>query len=102
MHCPLCQHKHTFLECVRITNPFRHPCPACGGVLTFGRQGWAYIATAILAGGGLAAFAIYLEKAHHLTSTQALAAFALAFSIAAGAGEWLCWKRGTLSAAASR
>lgn len=96
MHCPSCQHKHSFLECARIVNPFRHPCPACRAPLSFGRQAWAYIATAISGGGGLAALAICLEQSGQLTPDQAVTAFAMAFSVAAGAGEWLCWKRGTL------
>jgi hypothetical protein len=102
MHCPSCNHQLSYVDALKIINPFKHKCQACGATLTLGRQGVSFVIGSVLLGGTLASIGIYLEQSGCLTARESLLTFAASFLVTAGIGEYFCWKHGVFKLANKR
>jgi hypothetical protein len=101
MHCPSCKHTFGFAAALRIINPFRITCPACGSCLTMGRLGVMYLVAGALIGGTVAGVAIYMETNGYWVARESLLWAVIVLPLCSLMAEWVCCKKATLEVAPS-
>jgi hypothetical protein len=96
MQCPACQYRFTFRNTLSIVSPYNCPCPACKAPLTLGKQGTKFAVASALGGAAVSTAGICLDHCQVFAPAVTFAVTAVVFILAAGAGEWYCWKNGIL------
>jgi hypothetical protein len=92
MKCPRCSRSFSFLESVKILNPWKHRRPACEAVLTAGWQALvAYMLAAVL-GLAVAGIAIAMEETGVWSGKGSVLWFVTALPVACALYLLCCWK----------